>query len=126
MALPRGTRPMANRIDQRFAMKHGLRRMALTTAALTALLLPLSAAPASAIPTGCSAGGGNTYATAWCSGGTGYYQVWATCAGTVWPYNWAFVQSGWKRVGTWGSAWTTCPPGFDGFVIQDRGWSRKN
>jgi hypothetical protein len=72
------------------------------------------AEPASAAPTGCGpgwAGEGNTYATAWCSGGTGTFNVSAQCRSTVWPYGYSFVESSWRRPGgtaLTNSAWVQC------------------
>lgn len=94
------------------------------TIIITAVLMTtLSVAPASAAPTGCSVGGGNTYATAYCSGGTGSYRVWAQCQGTVWPYYWTFVQSGWVRPGQ--TAWVWCTA-WNGGVVYARGVERIN
>ena len=65
------------------------------------------AEPVSAAPSGCGpgwAGVGNTYATAWCSGGTGTFNVWVQCRSTVWPYWYSFVESSWRKPG--GTAWT--------------------
>jgi hypothetical protein len=81
---------------------------------------------ASAAPTGCGpgwAGEGNTYVTAYCSGGTGSYQVWAQCWGTVWPHYYYFVQSSWYRAGSGATAWAWCPPGA---VVNTWGIGRKN
>jgi hypothetical protein len=101
-------------------------RVALTAIAGAATMLPLAAGPAAAAPTGCTAGGGSVYATAYCSGGTGSYQAWAQCRGTVWPYNWAFVQSGWKSAGSGQTAVVFCPISFDGYVVWTRGVSLRN
>jgi hypothetical protein len=74
-------------------MKHRSQRIALTATVLGVLLLPLSAGPAAAAPTDCWTNDGVwfPYATAYCSGGTGAYEAWATCMQNFWPYNAAFV-----------------------------------
>lgn len=102
-------------------------RKTLAAGAVAATLaIPLTAGPAAAAPTGCGAGWagvGYTYATAYCSGGTGSYQVWAQCFGTVWPYNWYFVQSDWKRAGSGATAWVFCPFGSN---VSTWGIGRRN
>lgn len=92
----------------------------------TLATLSLTAQPAVAAPTGCGsgwAGVGNAYATAYCSGGTGSYQVWAQCYPSVWPYNWAFVESPWYRAGSGATAWVWCPPGK---LVSTWGVGRRN
>jgi hypothetical protein len=106
-------------------MRRKLAAVLLSVPALLSVAV-LSAEPASAAPTGCGpgwAGEGNTYVTAYCSGGTGYYQVWAQCQGTVWPYYWYFVQSPWYRAGSGATAWAFCPIGS---VVYTWGIGRKN
>jgi hypothetical protein len=106
-------------------MRRKLAAVLLSVAALLSIAA-LSAEPASAAPTGCTqgwAGVGNTYVTAYCSGGTGSYQVWAQCAGTVWPYYYYFVQSPWYRAGSKATAWAFCPIGS---VVNRWGIGRKN
>ena len=68
---------------------------------------------ANAAPNGCKAGGGFTYATAFCSGGTGSYQAYAVCKQSFWPFFSSFVQSDWKRAGSGQTAWVWCPLGYD-------------
>jgi hypothetical protein len=97
----------------------------LTAIVSAGMMVTLAAAPASAAPTGCTTGGGMTYATAYCSGGTGYYQAWAQCQGTVWPYYWTFVQSDWKRAGSGQTAWVMCTA-WNGGVVYTRGVARRN
>lgn len=78
---------------------------------------------AQAAPTGCSAGGGYTYSTAYCSGGTGAYQAYATCKQTFWPYYSAFVQSGWVGARSGQTAWAWCPFGYN---VMSRGVGIRN
>lgn len=103
------------------------RSIAATLISVAALgTVSFTAAPAAAAPTGCGpgwAGVGSTYATAYCSGGTGSYQVWAACTGTVWPYNSAFVESPWYAAGSGATAWVFCPVGK---VISTWGIGRRN
>jgi hypothetical protein len=84
-----------------------------------------TAKPAAAAPTGCTAGwmgNGSTYASAYCSGGTGTYNVWIQCQSTVWPYWYSFKESGWYRPGT-GPAFVMCNPPS---TIVARGTGRRN
>ncbi|ACL42402.1 hypothetical protein Achl_4451 (plasmid) [Pseudarthrobacter chlorophenolicus A6] len=104
-------------------MKRKLTSLALGTAVVTALMLPLSAGPASAAPNGCYAGGGYTYATAFCSGGTGSYQAYAVCFQSYWPFFQTFVQSDWKRAGSGQTAWVWCPFGYN---VKSRGVGLRN
>lgn len=95
-------------------MKRRSKRIALSATVLGLLLLPLSAAPASAAPTGCWANDGVwfPYATAYCAGGTGFYQAWAACKMNFWPYSSVFVESDWKAAGSQQTAWVWCPAGY--------------
>jgi hypothetical protein len=95
-------------------MKRRSLRITLTATLLGLMLLPLGAAPAAAVPTGCWTNDGVwfPYATAQCSGGTGWYQVWAACKQNFWPYNAAFVESDWKAAGSQETAWVWCPTGY--------------
>jgi hypothetical protein len=94
-------------------MKHRSQRIALTATVLGVLLLSLSAGPAAAAPIDCWTNDGVwfPYATAYCSGGTGAYQAWATCMQNFWPYDAAFVESDWKQAGSHETAWVWCPAG---------------
>lgn len=78
---------------------------------------------ASAAPTGCQAGGGFTYATAYCSGGTGAYQAYAVCKQSFWPFYSRFVESTWKRAKSGETAWVWCPLGYD---VRSRGVGIRN
>jgi hypothetical protein len=91
-------------------------RILLLLLALTALTTSISgglvatAPPAAAAPTGCTAGwmgNGMTYASAYCSSGTGTYNVWIQCRSSVWPYWYSFKESAWYRPGT-GPAFVMC------------------
>jgi hypothetical protein len=98
----------------------GLATLGLATVASLAV-----AQPAEAAPTGCGAGwmgNGATYASAYCSGGTGTYQVWIQCSSTVWPYGWSFKESAWYRPGT-GPAVVWCGVGS---TIARRGIGLRN
>lgn len=68
---------------------------------------------AQAAPTGCKAGGGGTYITATCSGGTGWYQAYGVCASYAIPgatFYW-FVESGWVKAKSGKTAWVWCGAG---------------
>lgn len=104
-------------------MKRKLTSLALGTALAAAMMLPLSAAPASAAPNGCYAGGGGTYATAYCSGGTGAYQAYAVCFQTYWPFFHKFVESDWKSARSGHTAWVWCPLGYN---VKSRGVGLRN
>lgn len=93
------------------------------TAAAAALTMSLGVGTASAAPMGCSQGGGFTYATAYCSGGTGYYQAYADCFQSYWPHYHRFVQSDWKRARSGQTAWVWCPFGYN---VWSRGVGVKN
>jgi hypothetical protein len=99
-------------------MKRRIASLALATSLFTALMVPLGAGPAAAAPNGCWAGGGYTYTTAYCSGGSGYYQAYAVCKQTFWPYFSAFVESDWKRAGSGQTATKWCPLGYN---VMSRG-----
>jgi hypothetical protein len=90
-------------------MKRKIASAALVTSLLTALMLPLSAGPAAAAPTGCYAGGGFTFTTAYCSGGTGAYQAAAICQQSFWPYHSKHVVSDWKAARSGQTPWAWCP-----------------
>lgn len=90
---------------------------------LAAGLAVVAPSTAQAAPSGCSAGGGFTYSTAYCSGGTGSYQAYATCKQTFWPYYSAFVQSGWVRARSGQTAWAWCPFGYN---VMSRGVGIRN
>lgn len=57
----------------------------LATATLTAAAILAPVGTAQAAPTGCTKGGGGTYATAKCAGGTGYYYAYAVCMNPTIP-----------------------------------------
>lgn len=100
-----------------------LKTRIVTSAAVAALLMPVGAGQATAAPTGCRTGGGFTYATAYCSGGTGSYQAYATCFQTYWPYFHRFVQSDWKRAKSGHTATVWCPFGYN---VKSRGVGIRN
>jgi hypothetical protein len=104
-------------------MKRRIASAGFAIALLTALFSPLGAGPAAAAPTGCWAGGGGTYSTANCSGGTGYYQAYAVCKQTYWPFYSSFVQSDWKRAGSGQQAWVWCTFGYN---VASRGVGLRN
>lgn len=97
-------------------------KMAVVTI-LAAGLAVVAPSTAQAAPTGCSARGGFTYSTAYCSGGTGSYQAYATCKQTFWPYYSAFVQSGWVGARSGQTAWVWCPFGYN---VMSRGVGIRN
>jgi len=111
------------RVDIKSRTKAGL-----VAAAVAGAMLAV-ATPASAAPTGCGsgwAGQGATYTTAWCSGGTGTFNVWAQCQSTVWPYGYSFVESSWRKPGgtaLTNSAWAQCS--FPSTIVT-RGIGRRN
>lgn len=100
---------------------------AVITAIVSAVLMvTLAVSPAAAAPTGCGdgwAGTGSTYATGYCSGGSGTFRVWAQCAPSVWPYYWTFVQSGWTRPAQ--TAWVLCTA-WNGGQVAAHGIERRN
>lgn len=85
----------------------------LTTLAATALLVPAGMAPASAAPSNCTKYTGGVYGTAICSSGYGYYQAYARCEQTYWPYFHAFREGPWKKVGSREKSWVWCPFGYN-------------
>lgn len=104
-------------------MKRKIASMAAAATLAATVMLPLTAVPASAAPNGCRAGGGFTYSTAYCSGGTGSYQAYAVCFQSYWPYFRAFVESDWKRAGSGQTAWVWCPFGYN---VWSRGVGIRN
>lgn len=94
-------------------------------AVIVAVFAFIGIAPASAAPTGCSTGGGGTYSTAYCSGGTGYYQAYAVCANPAIPGAtfYKFVQSGWVAAKSGKTALVWCP---FLYVVSSRGVGLKN
>ncbi|MEP9395358.1 hypothetical protein ABLE92_25305 [Gordonia sp. VNQ95] len=66
---------------------------------------------AGAAPTGCTKGGGNTYATAKCTGGTGWYQAYATCFNPTIPGAtfYKFVEGPWKKARSGETSTVVCP-----------------
>ncbi|WP_284986802.1 hypothetical protein [Arthrobacter sp. fls2-241-R2A-172] len=103
-------------------MKHKLASTAAAIATATALTFA-GVASAAAAPTGCSTGGGGTYSTAKCTGGTGYYQAYAVCKQTYWPFYSSFVQSDWKKAGSGQEAWVWCTFGYN---VSSRGVGLRN
>ena len=98
-------------------LRAGLAAAAL--AAGTTLGMAAAATPASAstsgLPTGCGpgwAGEGATYATASCSGGSGYYREWVYCVPAApGPWGSSIQRSPWHKPGggQWAEAWINCP-----------------
>ncbi len=98
-------------------MRNLLSKVCIVTVATAAALLPATAT-ANAAPTGCTAGGGGTYATATCSGGSGKYWAWANCQMANWPYSKTTVH-GWSQKAKSGkTAWVVCPPPY---LVTNRG-----
>ena len=109
-------------------MKNALRTAGLlvATAAASTALVGAAATSASAAPTGCSTGGGNTWADAYCSGGTGYYQVYAVCRNDFIPgaSQYWFVESNWVKARSGERPSVQCWSG--GGVVQSRGVGLRN
>lgn len=90
-----------------------------------AAVFSLGAGTASAAPTGCSKGGGGTYATAICSGGTGSYQAYATCMNPTIPGAtfYKFVEGPWKVARSGQTSTVGCP---FLYVVSSRGVGIRN
>lgn len=100
-------------------------RLAATTAALTLAATVAVATPAQALPTGCGTGGGNTYASVYCSGGTGAYQAWAVCFNPTIPgATFKTVVTGpWKAARSGQNSMVSCP---FLYVVESRSYSIRN
>ncbi|WP_331764111.1 hypothetical protein OG225_43435 (plasmid) [Nocardia sp. NBC_01377] len=84
------------------------------------IAVTVGAGTATAAPTGCSKGGGNTYANAICTGGNGSYQAYATCFNPTIPGAtfYKFVEGPWKRAGSKETSTVWCP---FLYVVESRG-----
>lgn len=96
-----------------------------STAIASAMMLSVGASSASAAPTGCKTGGGGTYATAYCSGGTGSYQAYARCFNPSIPGAtfWKFVEGPWVAARSGKTASVSCP---FLYVVDSRGVGIRN
>jgi hypothetical protein len=75
-------------------------RFAAAAALLSVVAFVAPAPQAQAWPTGCWAGGGGTYSTAICNGGTGSYSAWARCKQPQWPYQVFYDFGSYEKVGS--------------------------
>lgn len=109
-------------------MNRRIRRIAFTASAVTALLLPLSAAPASAAPTNCWVEHGAVvqYAYGNCSSGTGTFAIWVQCH-NIWYNQWTgYVtrSTRWHTPDILPSAQVFCVPGLE--TLTNYGMWRRN
>lgn len=90
-----------------------------------AAVVAMGGGTASAAPTGCRAGGGGTYANALCTGGSGSYQAYATCANPTIPGAtfYKFVEGPWMRAGSGQTSTVWCP---FLYVVDSRGVGIRN
>jgi len=86
-------------------MKHPVRRIWLI-GLLAVMLMPITAAPAMAYPTDCSATKAATMPVVYanCYSGNGYYRAWAQCRSGGWYW---MAYGGWARPG-FSNSMTNC------------------
>lgn len=99
-------------------MKTRMRRIGFTLGVLVAMLLPLSAAPANAVPTNCWHTQYNTFVAGNCNSGTGDFRLWALCYDTAWGQGYYVAYSGWRKPGSW---WNSVLPCGVGYVVESSG-----
>lgn len=106
-------------------MKRKLSLIPLSVLMGAAAVLSAGVGTANAAPNGCSTGGGGLYATAYCSGGTGSYQAYATCMNPTIPGAtfYKFVEGPWKRAKSGEKSTVWCPPLY---VVSSRGVGLRN
>jgi hypothetical protein len=82
-----------NYVNSRFIRRA---RLGFTAALLTAAASIAVAPSAYAAPTGCSNGNEGSFSWAYCSGGSGQYQAWASCKPRYpWITNWYTSYGSW-------------------------------
>jgi hypothetical protein len=83
----------------------------------------IAAAPASAVPSGCSETGRGTgsYMVS-CKSGNGQVQAWANCKNNLWPFDHKMATGVWKSPGAFSIAVCTSAP-FQSFKVDFGGRS---